>query len=250
VPRKQQQVALRAVVEGHAAAEPDNFKMAWGRVHEVNALATILQHPDAVARCLGQATPLPPSELTMQEAGLSFVGEATRAELVVPEALQGVLLCASPDALLAVRGSKLLLEAKCPCPFVQRADHLEWEHVSYPVIGLQPRVYAQCQFQMMVTGVHDCLVIWWLDGDRNQSRLLRLRYDPAWCRAALEVLGTAITAVCHAPETAFVTPAKFVNQTKKNCTAYQAAMTTQGYPVASVLGSSKMVWLQASSSKE
>jgi hypothetical protein len=135
----------------------------------------------------------------MQEPGLSFVEEATRAELVVPETLQGV--CAGPDALLKVRGSKLLLEAKCPWPFVQRADHLEWEHVSYPVAGLQPRVYAHCQFHIMVTGVYDCLVIWWWDGDRNQSRLLRFRYDTVWYRAVLEILGTAITSVRYAQET-------------------------------------------------
>jgi hypothetical protein len=176
---------VAAPTDSPSVAPYATLAMQWGANHEPNGLMALLSSLDLVAAQLLPQGGTGIAQLRLEECGLSLFDQSM---LPAPLRLLALpKLGASLDGMLTIAGQKLAaVEVKCPFPFVD--DHRAGY---YKYIGrkarkfLPARVFAQCQFQMLVTGTSACVLVEWHVTD---ARATIMKTDCAWCEAALRAL--------------------------------------------------------------
>jgi hypothetical protein len=98
---------------------------------------------------------------------------------------------------IATREQNLtVVEVKCPFPFVDNKQAGYYTYVACKQHGTLPaRIFAQCQFQMLVAGTPACVLVEW---HVTAEQALVIALDPAWCRCTQRLLEVRESQRCLA----------------------------------------------------
>lgn len=133
----------------------------WGKKHELNAIVSIIQYALKINNDLNVKY-FETGLHILKKQNINYINTLFKENDIKYDLLP--LLGTIPDGFLMWKEQKVLLEIKCPCPFVypNKKGIVEYREDFYPQTKIKSYHYVQIMLQMLIIGIYKTIFVLWV----------------------------------------------------------------------------------------